>query len=140
VAELLDARSAGTPVPRALYEPGDSFQQKLEKIARRLYGARSVVLSSDAERDLERFTAWGFEALPPCIAKTPLSLSDDASRAGTATGFDVRIDAVRLSAGAGFLVALSGGVQTMPGLPRDPAAKRIHVDSDGRIVGIARDA
>jgi formate--tetrahydrofolate ligase len=140
VTEVLDAPAGNTLAPQGLYVQEDSFREKLEKIAQRLYGARSVVLSPEAARDLDRFTAWGFGALPPCIAKTPLSVSDDASREGTPTGFDVTVDQVRLAAGAGFLVALSGGVQTMPGLPRDPAAKRIHVNSEGRIVGTMRDS
>lgn len=123
----------------SLYSAEDPFLEKLRKIARSLYRARDVILTEGAKNDLARFAAWGFGTLPPCVAKTQLSLSDDPTRTGTPQGFDVTIDAVRLSAGAGFLVALAGGIQTMPGLPREPAARRMRVDSQGRILGVARE-
>ena len=109
-----------TLVPRALYTTEDSFHDKLRKIARTLYGARDVILSPAAARDVERFVKWGYGALPPCIAKTPLSLSGDPAVPGVPPPCDLPITSARLSAGAGFLVALAGDVQTMPGLPRDP--------------------
>lgn len=139
VVEVLEARSAGTVAPAGPYAREDPFPEKLSKISKRMYGARSVVLSPEAEKDLERFSSWDFGALPPCVAKTPLSVSDDVSRRGTPTEFDLHVEAIRLSAGAGFLVALCGNVQTMPGLPREPAARRIHVDAEGRVVGISKD-
>ena len=109
-------------VPKRLYATEDSLHDKLRKIARTLYGAREVILSPAAARDVERFAKWGHGALPPCIAKTPLSLSADPTLPGVPPPFDLPITSVRLSAGAGFLIALAGEVQTMPGLPRDPAA------------------
>jgi formate--tetrahydrofolate ligase len=138
VGELIDGTDAAPPVPRALYAAGDSFLDKLRKVARPLYGARDVLLTPAAARDLGRYERWGHGGLPPCIAKTPLSLSDDPARAGVPGSFDITVTGVRLSAGAGFLVALCGDVETMPGLPREPAARRMHTGADGRVVGLMR--
>ena len=125
VVELMnDARTGSSPT--ALYAARDPLHDKLLKVARTLYGARGVTFSPAATRDVERIVKWGYGALPPCIAKTPLSLSDDPARPGVPAPFDLPITGVRLSAGAGFLVALVGEVQTMPGLPRDPAALHFH--------------
>lgn len=121
VARALDDGSA-RPSPVSLYRKDDTFDEKLRKIARTLYGAREVLLTPSAIRDLERFERWGYGSLPPCVAKTQLSLSGDPHVAGVPEGFDLTVTSVRLSAGAGFLVALAGDIQTMPGLPHDPAA------------------
>jgi formate--tetrahydrofolate ligase len=134
VAEVLAA--GPVPAARALYAPHDPFVDKLRSVARALYGARDVVLSPAASRDLARFESWGFGALPPCVAKTQLSLSDDPALAGVPGPFDLHVTSVRLSAGAGFLVALCGDVSAMPGLPREPAARRIHVGPDGHVRGL----
>lgn len=135
VTEVLDV--AGAPPPaKALYASSDAFVDKVRSVARTLYGARDVSLAPAASRDLERFDAWGFGGLPPCIAKTQLSLSDDPALAGVPEPFDLHVTSVRLAAGGGFLVALCGDVSTMPGLPREPAARRIHVGADGHVHGL----
>ena len=86
--------------------------------------------------DLDRIAAWGHGDLPICMAKTPLSLSDDPSRRGTPKGFRITVRGVRLNSGAGFLVVLLGDVMTMPGLPKAPSASRIDLTDDGKVVGL----
>jgi len=119
-----------------LYPDGMSLAQKLETVATRIYGADGVELERSAQKQLEKFTDMGYGTLPVCIAKTQYSLSHDPSLVGRPRGFRFPIREVHLSAGAGFVYALSGDVQTMPGLPAEPAAKRIDIDSDGTITGL----
>ncbi len=121
--------------PRFLYEPDAPYVQKIEAVARTLYGASGVTLSPQALRGLREIEEAGLH-LPICVAKTPLSLSDDPKRGGLPRGdHDIHVTSVRLSAGAGFVVVLLGDVMTMPGLPREPAARRIRIE-DGRAVGL----
>ncbi len=134
VLEVLDQGS--TPEPRALYAAGDPFHDKLRAVATTLYGAEDVALSDAARCDLDALSGAGFGDLPVCVAKTHLSFSDDPKAGGLARGFTPTVEAVRLAAGAGFLVALMGRVVTMPGLPRDPAAKHVRVDPDGTVHGL----
>ena len=89
-----------------------------------------------AKKQIARLTELGFDKLPVCIAKTQYSFSDDPSKLGAPDGFTVKIKEVRVSAGAGFIVVLTGEIMTMPGLPKSPAAERIDVDGDGRITGL----
>jgi formate--tetrahydrofolate ligase len=136
LAELVVAAAERPGAPfQPLYRPSDSFQVKLEAIARRMYGARDVRLSREAEQDLARYARLGHAELPLCVAKTHLSLSDDPKRAGRPQGFDVTVRRVLLAAGAGFLVPLLGEIVRMPGLPARPQAEQADV-VDGQIVGL----
>jgi formate--tetrahydrofolate ligase len=136
VVAAMDASGPVPPASRSLYPDTAPFMEKLRVVARTLYGARDVVLTAGAEKDLSRLSSWGYGALPPCVAKTPLSLSDDSKHPSLGDPFELRITSLRLSAGAGFLVALAGDVSTMPGLPREPAARRVRVSPDGAISGL----
>ena len=106
-------------------------------MATRIYGAADVTLSARATRQLRQIETDGYGALPVCIAKTPMSFSTDARLLGAPTGHTVEVRELRLSAGAGFVVALTGEVMTMPGLPRTPASARIDLDEQGRVVGLS---
>jgi formate--tetrahydrofolate ligase len=135
-ADVLADRLAPPGEPRWLYPLEASIPDKLDAVVRALHGAAGVHLEDDALRDLARIDALGGGNLPVCIAKTPLSLTDDARVPGVPSGHTLRVRGLRLHAGAGFVVALAGDVQTMPGLPKEPAAWRIHVDAGGRIRGL----
>ncbi|MDF1523131.1 MAG: formate--tetrahydrofolate ligase [Trueperaceae bacterium] len=135
VLETLEAAPT-THVPHALYPSDAPFTGKLEAIADTLYGAGGVVFTESAQRDLDALVAAGYGHLPPCVAKTPLSLTDDPKGGVFAEGHTLTISEVRLAAGAGFLVALAGNVFTMPGLPRDPAARHVRLEPDGRVLGL----
>jgi formate--tetrahydrofolate ligase len=111
--------------------------EKVEAVATKLYGARQVTWDSKARRRLQRFERDGFADLPVCIAKTQYSFSTDASLVGAPSGHELHVREVRLSAGAGFVVAVCGEIMTMPGLPRDPAARRIDLADDGTILGLS---
>ncbi len=119
-----------------LYPDGLPLADKIETIARRIYRAEGVALAPAAARKLARFEAEGHGRLPVCMAKTPYSFSADAALIGAPDGFTLPVRDVRLSAGAGFVVALCGDIVTMPGLPRRPAAEGIHVDAAGTIQGL----
>ena len=124
--------------PKFLYELEWSYARKIEAVAAAIYGASGIDLDDAAREELTRLSAAGFEGLPVCIAKTPLSLSDDPKAGGLPGPFRMRVREVRLSAGAGFLVVLAGKVMTMPGLPKEPAAQTIHLDKDGVVHGLLR--
>ena len=115
---------------------GGSIEEKLETICRRIYHADGVVLTPAAQKQARRLTELGFGELPICMAKTQYSFSDDPSLLGAPRGFTVTVRNLKVSAGAGFLVALTGDIMTMPGLPKVPAAERIDVDENGRISGL----
>ena len=119
-----------------LYPDEMPLAEKVETIARRIYGADGVEFSKEARTELARLTELGFGALPVCMAKTQYSLSDDPTRLGRPFGFTLHVKSVRLSAGAGFVVVLTGDIMTMPGLPRVPAAEAIDVDENGVISGL----
>jgi len=136
VSEVVLATDASPPAPRYTYELSDAPEEKIRKVARAIYGARDVAFTAAAQKDLKRVRALGGELLPVCMAKTQLSLSDDASLPGRPRDFTVTVREVRLSAGAGFLVALTGEVMTMPGLPKLPAARGVKLGADGRIKGL----
>ena len=119
-----------------LYEDDLSLTEKIQTVASEIYGAGSVTYTAAAKRQLERLTREGFGRLPVCIAKTQYSLSDDPKLLGRPVGFEMHVREVYVSAGAGFVVVLTGDVMTMPGLPKNPAAYRIDVDDEGRIVGL----
>ncbi|HET9449759.1 MAG TPA: formate--tetrahydrofolate ligase, partial [Aggregicoccus sp.] len=133
----LVARTAATPPrPRFLYALEQPPEEKIAAIARTVYGADGVDFTPGARKDLEAAVKLGGAQLPVCMAKTHLSLTDDPTRLGRPRGFRITVREVRLSAGAGFLVALTGEIMTMPGLPREPAAKRVVVHPDGRVTGL----
>ena len=121
---------------RFLYALNSPLEHKVESVARQLYGADGVDFDRNALHDLELLTRHGFAKLPVCIAKTPLSLSDDPERRGRPRDFRVRVNELRISAGAGFVVVICGNIVTMPGLPRVPAAARIKVLANGRATGL----
>jgi formate--tetrahydrofolate ligase len=120
----------------SLYAQDDAFETKLSSVVRKAYGGDSFVLSDDAKKNLEWLNKHGYGNLPICVAKTQYSLSDDPKKLNAPEEFDIRIREIRLSAGAGFLVAISGDVMLMPGLGKTPAALNIDVDSSGRITGL----
>ena len=121
---------------RYSYALGGSIEEKLETICRRIYHADGVVLTPAAQKQARRLTELGFGELPICMAKTQYSFSDDPSLLGAPRGFTVTVRNLKVSAGAGFLVALTGDIMTMPGLPKVPAAERIDVAESGRISGL----
>lgn len=119
-----------------LYEKDHAPKEKMDLIARRVYGADGVVFTDQAEKDLALVHELGKDDLLICMAKTQYSLSDDPALLGRPSGFKITVREVRLSAGAGFLVAVTGSIMTMPGLPKKPAALSIDIDADGRITGL----
>ena len=136
LARVVREQASGARSPfRPLYAIEDSFPDKVLAVASRMYGARGVVLTKEAERDLREVRRLGYEGLPVCIAKTPASLSDDPKRRGRPRDFDVTVRSIQINAGAGFLVALTGEILRMPGLPRRPLAESMDV-RDGEIVGV----
>ena len=118
------------------YEDGLSIEEKIQAIAQKIYRADGVTFTANAKKQLAQLEALGFGALPVCMAKTQYSFSDDASLLGAPRGFTVTVRNVKVSAGAGFIVALTGDIMTMPGLPKVPAAERIDVDENGKISGL----
>ncbi len=119
-----------------LYDAALPIKEKIEAIASRIYGAAAVSYSAAAEKMIREIEALGKADLPICVAKTQYSLSDDPAKLGRPQGFTVNVKEIRLSAGAGFIVALTGDIMTMPGLPKAPAAYQIDVDADGHISGL----
>ena len=113
-----------------------SIEEKLTAVVRRIYGGEGISILPAAQKQIAELTALGFDKLPVCIAKTQYSFSDDPSKLGAPEGFTVTIKNVKVSAGANFLVALTGDIMTMPGLPKSPAAERIDVDENGVISGL----
>ncbi len=118
-----------------LYDDSLSLAEKINVLAKEIYGAKKVTFSASAKRDLAKFTGWGFGKFPVCVAKTQNSISHDKKLLGAPKGYVFPITEVRLSAGAGFVVALSGEIMTMPGLPKVPAAEKIDV-VNGQIIGL----
>lgn len=114
----------------------DSIEDKITAVVRRIYGGDGVTFAPAASKEIARLTALGYGDLPVCMAKTQYSFSDDPAKLGAPEGFTVTVRNVKVSAGAGFIVALTGDIMTMPGLPKVPAAQRIDVDENGRISGL----
>ena len=121
---------------KVLYELELSIEEKIEKIAKEIYGADGADFDKTAQVSMKKYVEMGYGDLPVCMAKTQYSLSDDATRLGRPTDFRITVREVRLSAGAGFLVAITGAIMTMPGLPKRPAAMRMDIDADGKITGL----
>ena len=133
VLETLETKQSGF---HTLYEEGLSLKEKIETIAGEIYGARGVVYEPAAERQIAKIESMGFGSFPICMAKNQYSLSDDAKKLGRPENFAIHIREVYVSAGAGFVVALTGAIMTMPGLPKVPAANGIDVTDDGKITGL----
>lgn len=119
-----------------IYDEKASIDEKINTIAKEIYGADGVVYTPKAKKAIARLEKQGFDKLPICMAKTQYSLSDDPSLLGRPSGFEITVREVMVSAGAGFVVALTGDVMTMPGLPKVPAANNMDIDKDGKIVGL----
>lgn len=132
VIELCNEESNFTP----LYDLECSIQEKIEIITRKVYGGRNVIFSEYAQQQLKQFTEMGWDKLPVCMAKTPSSLSDDATLIGRPENFDIHVTELRISQGAGFIVVLTGNIMTMPGLPKKPAALAMGVDEKGTSYGL----
>ncbi len=133
VIETLDKKSGDFHV---LYPDSMPLEEKIETIAKEIYGADGVTYSTPAKKSLMKLKELGMDNLPVCMAKTQYSLSDDAKKLGRPTGFTVNVREIYPSAGAGFVVAVLGNIMTMPGLPKHPAAENIDVTDDGRITGL----
>ncbi|PTN12860.1 formate-tetrahydrofolate ligase [Nitrosomonas aestuarii] len=133
---VIDATAQPASAVRYLYDLESSPEAKITAVARTIYGASEVVFSRTARKDLERISALGYDQLPVCIAKTHLSLSDNPALVGHPRGFALPVESVRIAAGAGYLLVMTGDIVTMPGLPREPAAYRIDLTGDGEITGL----
>ncbi len=134
--EVLDTLETRESHFHPLYDDSLSLEDKIECIAKEIYGADGVVYEPAAKRQLAKIAELGFSRFPVCMAKNQYSLSDDARKLGRPSGFDIHVREAYVSAGAGFVVALTGAVMTMPGLPRVPAANGIDVTEDGKITGL----
>ena len=133
VLNTLETKQSGyTP----LYPDDLSISDKIETIAREIYGAKGVTFTAAAKKAMDRIEAMGMGNLPVCMAKTQYSLSDDAKKLGRPTDFTISVNEIYVSAGAGFVVAITGSIMTMPGLPKVPAAEGIDVDDNGVITGL----
>ena len=119
-----------------VYDLEDSIEEKLNKIATKVYRADGVVLAGDAKKQAAQLTELGFDKMPICMAKTQFSFSDDQTKLGAPRGFKITVREIKVNAGAGFLVAKTGNIMTMPGLPKVPASERIDIDADGKITGL----
>ena len=118
------------------YEDDDSIATKIEKVATKVYGGDGVIFSEEALKQIKTLEELGFDKVPVCIAKTQYSFSDDMTKLGAPTGFKITVRSLKISAGAGFIVVLTGNIMTMPGLPKVPAAEKIDVDENGKISGL----
>ena len=118
------------------YDLDMSIKEKIEAIVTKIYGGKDVNFTANAEKQIKQLTELGYDKMPICMAKTQYSLSDDPTKLGAPEGFTVTVRNIKVSAGAGFLVALTGEIMTMPGLPKVPAAERIDVDETGKISGL----
>jgi len=133
--QLLDVFKQPKPV-RFLYDETLPVKEKISVIAKEIYGAETVNYSKAAEKTIQDLTAMGFDKTPVCIAKTQYSLSDDATKIGRPKAFTMTVREIRIAAGAGFLVVITGDIMTMPGLPKKPAAEMMDIDNDGKITGL----
>src|SRR5690242_17947151 len=125
-----------SPNVRPLYSLEEPLTEKIQKLAQKIYGANGAKFSELATTKLQQFTEWGYGNLPICVAKTQASLSDDPKRLGVPSGWTLNVTDASLSAGAGFVVAISGNMMLMPGLPKVSRATMIDVDDSGNITGM----
>mgnify|MGYP002519247986 CR=1 FL=1 len=124
------------PAAAPFFAPYMPIKAKIEKIAKEIYGAEAVTFDAAALKTIKEAEELGFGNYPVCMAKTQYSFSDDMTKLGAPKDFDVTVRNIKISAGAGFIVALTGDIMTMPGLPKSPAAERIDVDENGTISGL----
>jgi formate--tetrahydrofolate ligase len=134
--EVLEALDKDDNTFKPIYDPEMPIREKIETLAKEIYGAEGVVYTPSADKEIARLTKLGFDKMPICVAKTQHSLTDDPDMKGAPTGWTLTVRDVRVSAGAGFLVILTGDIMTMPGLPKRPAAEGVDIDEDGTIVGL----
>ena len=134
--EVVTLCGEGNPDFSFAYDLDTSIEEKIEAVVKRIYGGDGIIITPAAKKQINQLTALGFDKLPVCIAKTRYSFSDDPAKLGAPTDFKISVKAVKVSAGAGFIVVLTGDILTMPGLPKSPAAEMIDVDDDGRITGL----
>ena len=137
--ELADKVIEATKKPNDfhfIYDVNESIPEKIEKITKEIYGGDGVDFTPAAKKQLKEIEELGFDKMPVCMAKTQYSLSDDATKIGRPTGFRITVKELRISAGAGFIVALTGNILTMPGLPKHPAAENMDIDVNGKITGL----
>lgn len=134
--QVLEALEKDPADFRPIYDPAWPIKQKIETLAREIYGADGVEYTAEAERQIATLTKQGFDKMPICVAKTQHSLSDNPELKGAPKGWKLTVRELRVSAGAGFVVVLTGEVMTMPGLPKNPAAELVDIDENGRIVGL----
>ena len=132
VVRLCDAKNEFT----FSYDANDSIEKKINDIAVKVYGGKGAIFTADAKKQIQTLNELGFDKLPICVAKTQYSFSDDQTKLGAPEDFEITVRSVKVSAGAGFVVALTGSIMTMPGLPKVPAAEKIDVDSNGKISGL----
>lgn len=118
------------------YELDSKIEDKIRAVVQKVYGGKGINITADAKKQIKKLNELGYDKLPICIAKTQYSFSDDQKRLGAPEGFEVTVRNVKVSAGAGFIIVLTGDIMTMPGLPKTPAAENIDVDDDGKIVGL----
>ena len=118
------------------YDDNLSIIEKVETLSQKIYGAKRVSFSKDALTSIKKIESMGYSSLPICVAKTPFSFSDDPSLLGAPTGFEISVRDVKLSAGAGFIIIIAGNIMTMPGLPKNPSAENIGIDTSGAVVGL----
>lgn len=134
--KLMETLETKKSAYKPLYDEKDTIENKLNTICREIYGASSVKIEPKAKKEIARLEELGLDKMPVCIAKTQYSLSDNPALLGRPDNFEMTVREIRVSAGAGFIVALTGNVMTMPGLPKKPAAENIDVTDDGKIIGL----
>ncbi|WP_058485211.1 formate--tetrahydrofolate ligase [Defluviitalea phaphyphila] len=131
--EILETKTSNF---EPLYDVNSSIEEKIETIAKKIYGAKGVVFTPKAKKDMEKIISMKLDKIPICIAKNQYSLSDDPNLLGRPENFDITVRELKISAGAGFIVALTGDIMTMPGLPKKPAAMNIDINEQGKITGL----
>ena len=119
-----------------MYDLDEDIKSKIKNVATKIYGAKDVEYTEEATKEIEKIERLGYGNLPVCIAKTQYSFSDDPKKLGWPKDFRITVRNIKVSAGAGFIVALTGDIMTMPGLPKVPAAEKIDVDENGKISGL----
>ena len=136
LAEKVEAAMAKPNDFHFMYDTEQSVEEKITAVVKEIYGGDGVAFTAAAQNQLAEIEELGFDKMPVCMAKTQYSLSDDAGKIGRPTGFTVTVRELRISAGAGFIVALTGNILTMPGLPKHPAAENMDIDNEGKITGL----
>lgn len=134
--KVVELAQGPKPRPKFVYDLKDSIEDKVKAITKTIYGGDGVIFTAAAKKQVKQIQEWGLGDLPVCMAKTQYSLSDDPSKLGAPSGFNVTVSDVRVAAGAGFIVCRTGNIMVMPGLPKKPAALAMDVEADGTIKGL----